>query len=170
VAVLGRRLILLLVLAALLIGGCGGSGADSDATSKTATKSGSTRTIMGPWAGKLTQAGLAPFRVATIVNSDGTGLVAYTGIDCTGHWTLKSGEDPQYVFVEQITSGSGGNCKGSGTVNLVKTSAGTLRYRFTGGGVTSEGLLMPASVRAVFAIFRRTGHTFKASIADKLPK
>jgi hypothetical protein len=169
-----RRSIPLIAVVGLLIAGCGGgddNGKDLGTASKAAVKSGATREIRGPWVGKLRQAGLAPFRVAVIVNSGGTGLVAYTGIDCGGHWMLESGDPPSYTFSEEIASGSGGNCKGRGTVHIRQTPGGTLRYLFEGGGVTSSGFLAPASFRAIATIWKQAGlHTATASLADKLPK
>ena len=157
-----RRLIPPLAIACLLIAGCGGSSgggttAGTATVSTTAVKPGATREISGPWAGKLRQSGLTPFRVAVMISSDGTGVVAYTGIDCAGHWTLESGAPPDYTFFEEITSGSGGKCKGSGTVHLHQTPGGTIRYRFEGGGVTSTGFLVPASVHALLNVFRQVG-------------
>jgi hypothetical protein len=170
--VLVRRLLPLLALSTLLVAGCGGSSDQDRATGTTAvSKLPATKEIIGPWDGKLTQAGMAPFRIGAIIGQDGHGLVGYTGIDCTGHWTLHDSKPPSYVFTEQINHGSGGKCKGTGTVELRQMPGGTLRYRFTGGGVTSSGLLAPASFRAVATIWNQAGlHTEAASIADKLPK
>jgi hypothetical protein len=167
--VLVRRLMLLLAVPVLLVAGCGGS-SDNAATSTSAIKLGPTPEIGGPWAGKLTQAGIAPFRIAVVINDDGTGLVAYTGIDCAGHWSLDSGEAPSYVFTEEITEGRGGECKGTGTVHLTHTAPGKLSYRFEGGGVTSSGLLAPASMRALIAIFGQAGVSFTESDTGKPPR
>jgi len=53
-----------------LLAGCGGSGDDENGTtSMTATQPGSTRAISGPWAGRLTQAGLAPFTWSTPIEA-----------------------------------------------------------------------------------------------------
>jgi hypothetical protein len=172
--VLVRRSIPLLAIVSLLIAGCGGSddnGNDTGTLSTTAVKPGATKEIRGPWVGKLRQAGLAPFRVATVISDGGRASVAYTGIDCGGHWTLESGDPPDYAFFEEITSGTGGECKGSGTVHLRQTPGGTIRYRFEGGGVTSTGFLVPSSVRAVFGIFRQAGlNVARSSVTDTLPK
>jgi hypothetical protein len=67
------------------------------------------------------------------------------------------GSGHEFVFLEQINQGAGGKCKGTGDVEVRKTPGGTLRYRFEGGGVTSQGLLVPASVQAVVAIDREAG-------------
>jgi hypothetical protein len=163
--VLARRSISLLAVVALLVAGCGGGngkdgGTDTHGTatlSTTAVGPGAAKEISGPFAGKLTQAGLAPFRIGVQINPNGTGLVAYTGIDCAGHWTLERRAGPNYTFFEEITSGSGGKCKGSGTVHLLQTRGGTIRYRFEGGGVTSTGFLVPASVHALLSVFREAG-------------
>ena len=168
-----RWLIALIVLPALLIAGCGGS-SDDDGTASVSVKPGSTKEISGPWAGKLTQAGLAPFRVAVVIGENGTGRVAYTGIDCGGQWELDSAKAPNYVFTETINEGAGGECKGSGTVHLIHTRQGSLRYRFEGGGVTSQGSLAPASVHAIIAVFRQAGLPLTpgstATVTDTLPK
>jgi hypothetical protein len=152
-----RRLNAPLSVLVMVLAGCGGSSDGGSTTSTAAATSGPTREIQGPWAGKLTQAGIAPFRVAVVISADGTGLVAYTGIECGGHWRLNSSSAPSYVFTESIDAGAGGKCKGSGTVHLVHTPSGTLQYRFEGGGVTSTGLLVPASAHALTAIFDQAG-------------
>jgi hypothetical protein len=148
-------LIALIALPALLVAGCGGS-SDDDGTVPIAVEPG-TKEISGPWAGELAQARLAPFRVAVVIGENGTGRVAYTGIDCGGRWVLDSANAPNYVFTETINEGAGGECKGTGTVHLIHTPEGSLRYRFEGGGVTSQGSLAPASVHAIIAVFRQAG-------------
>jgi hypothetical protein len=155
--VLVRRLIAPLSVLVMVLAGCGGSSDGDGTTSTAAATSGPTREIEGSWAGKLTQTGISPFRIAVVISADGTGLVAYTGIECGGHWKLNSSAAPQYVFTESIDAGAGGKCKGSGTVHLVHTASGTLQYRFAGGGVTSTGSLAPASARALTAIFDQAG-------------
>jgi hypothetical protein len=160
--VAARRLIALLAVSLLPLAGCGGSDSGTSSTAATPTstaaaKPGSTRAIAGPFAGKLTQAGLAPFRIAVLVGQDGTGLVAYTGIDCGGRWMLGGREGMTYTFTETISQGAGGHCKSSGTVQLTQTRGGTLHYVFQGGGVTSRGFLVPASVHALLAVFREAG-------------
>jgi hypothetical protein len=155
--VIVRRLIALLSVLAMVLAGCGGSSGGDKTTSTAAATGGPAREIQGSWAGKLTQAGIPPFRIAVVISADGTGLVAYTGIECGGHWKLDTSDAPQYVFTESIDAGAGGKCKGSGTVHLVHTPSGTLQYRFEGGGVTSTGFLVPGSAHALTAIFDQAG-------------
>jgi hypothetical protein len=151
--VVARLLIAMFALAALLIG-CGGS-KDDDGTTST-IKGGPAEEIAGTWTGNLSQSGLAPFRIAVVIGADGSGEVAYTGIDCAGTWDLDSGEAPSYVFTETIERGKGGKCKGTGTVHL-RHAGSTLRYRFDGGGVTSAGLLVPANPRDLASVFSEAG-------------
>jgi hypothetical protein len=157
--VLVRRLIALLAVPAMLVAGCGGSGDDGSTISTAAIKPGATKEIGGPWVGKLTQSGLAPFRIAVVIQDDGTGLVAYTGIDCGGRWRLDSGEAPDFIFTETIDRGEGGKCKGTGTVHLTNTASGTLQYRFEGGGVTSRGLLHRTDSAGLKPVFDEAGVT-----------
>jgi hypothetical protein len=96
--------------------------------------------------------------VAAAILTD-SGTVAYTGIDCAGKWKLIGGGDPgpTYVFRETIKKGAGEACKGTGTVHLDLLAPKRIRYRFEGGGVTSHGILRPASSRVYTAIFREAG-------------
>jgi hypothetical protein len=154
-----RSLPAVLVVVALVTAGCASSDDNSSSSSSTtATKGGSTQGIVGQWTGTLTQAGLPPFRVAALIFS-GAGRVAYTGIDCAGDWKLDSGGDSSgsYVFTETINEGASGKCKGTGTVHLDPFAPKRLRYRFEGGGVSSEGILRPARTRVWAAIFRQAG-------------
>ncbi len=152
-----RRLIAPLSVLVMVLAGCGGSSGGDSTGSTAAATSGPAAQIQGPWTGQLTQAGISPFRIAVVISADGTGLVAYTGIECGGHWKLDSSAPPQYVFTESIDAGAGGKCKGSGTVHLVHTPSGTLQYRFEGGGVTSTGSLVPAGAHTLTAIFDQAG-------------
>jgi hypothetical protein len=180
--VLVRWLIALLAVPVLLIAGCGGSSDDAstpknsvvlddEGTPTAIVKPGSTREISGPWAGKLRQSGLAPFRVAVVI-FNGTGRVAYTGIDCAGDWKLAGGGDPgpAYVFRETINEGAGGVCKGTGTVHLENFASKRLHYRFDGGGVTSQGILRPARTRVWAAIFREAGVQMGTGTSEPCPK
>jgi hypothetical protein len=155
--VLARFPLALLGVIALVVVGCGGDSNSSNSTSAAAIKGGSSVEISGAWAGKLTQARLAPFKVAVAI-FNGTARVAYTGIDCAGDWKLAGGGDPgpAYVFTETINQGAGGKCKGTGTVHLERSS-NRLRYRFAGGGVTSEGVLRHAPTHEFVTIFRKAG-------------
>jgi hypothetical protein len=154
-----RWLIRSVAALALLVGGCGGSDDSSNATSTTATKE-STQSIAGQWTGKLTQGGLPPFRVAVAIFSSG-GKVAYTGIDCAGDWKLEGGRlsTGSYVFRETITSGAGGNCKGTGRVHLEHLASNRLQYRFEGGGVTSRGFLHRTDAAGLKPVFDEAGVT-----------
>jgi hypothetical protein len=164
-----RWLLAVLVVVALATAGCGGS--DENSTSTAATKGGSTRRIVGQWAGTLTQAGLPPFHVAALIFS-GAGRVAYTGIDCAGDWKLDSGGDSSgsYVFTETINQGAGGVCKGTGKVHLENFAPKRLRYSFEGGGVTSQGILRPARTQVWTAIFREAGVQVGTDRSEPCPK
>jgi hypothetical protein len=166
-----RWLLAVLVVAALVTAGCGGSDDNSSSSSPTAATKGSTQGIVGQWAGTLTQAGLPPFRVAALIFS-GAGKVAYTGIDCAGDWKLESGGDSSgsYVFSETINEGAGGECQGTGTVHLDSSAPKRLRYRFEGGGVSSQGILRPARTRIWAAIFRQAGVAVGTSSGGNCPK
>jgi hypothetical protein len=162
-----RGLGLLLSVVVLLVGGCG-SGEDS--SDVTAPGEGITRQIAGRWTGELRQEGLKPFEVAVDIGSDGSGQVAYTGIECGGDWTLhqvQPGTPPRYVFTEEIKEGSGGKCKGTGTVSLSpiqghspnQPAYSRLNYSFTGGGVTSLGLLHRTDTAHLAPVFEQAGIT-----------
>jgi hypothetical protein len=141
------------LLAAILAVGCGGSAEDRSPT----LQAPSTRAIAGDWTGRLIQTGLPPFRIAVAINPRAGGAVAYTGIRCGGIWTAISGDPPAtYVFREGIKFGSGGKCKGTGTVSL-KRDGQRLDYVFHGGGVTSRGILSRTTPRALNRVFRQIG-------------
>jgi hypothetical protein len=159
-----RGLGLLLALAVLLIGGCGSDDAGEETTLN------NTRQISGSWTGTLHQEGLAPFEIAVDIGGDATARVAYTGIDCGGEWTLdevRPSSPPGYLFTEQITEGSGGACKGTGTVTLspIQRHAPNgpaytrMNYSFTGGGVISRGLLHRIHAGEVAPVFKQAGVT-----------
>jgi hypothetical protein len=110
--------------------GCGGS-------------SGAARFVVGRWHGELHQRAVAPFRITVTVGSLSTtaaNRVRYTGINCGGHWTYLGTSGVTVRFREVIDSGRGGKCKGVGEVTLSREGP-RLRYRFSGGGVVSRGLL-----------------------------
>jgi hypothetical protein len=162
-----RGLALLLAIGALLIGGCGD---DEDAANLTTPGEGVTRQISGRWAGQLHQEGLKPFEIAADIGSDSTARVAYTGIECGGSWeltTVRESLPPQYGFTETIEEGSGGNCKGTGTVSLSPIQGDApnapaysrMNYQFTGGGVTSRGLLHRTDSPTLARVFREAGVT-----------
>jgi hypothetical protein len=100
--------------------------------------------ISGEWKGRLTQKGLKPFTVtATIVSLERSkqNVVRYTGIDCSGTWDYLGATATAYRFREVIDRGQGGKCKGVGTVALTPLTDDRVDYVFTGGGITSEGVL-----------------------------
>jgi hypothetical protein len=156
---------LLLAIGALLSAGCGNGG---ESSAVTAPGEGITRQISGRWTGTLHQEGLKPFEVAVDIGSDGNGQVAYTGIECGGEWSLdevRPSVPPRYRFTEKITEGAGGNCKGSGTVELTpiqghspnRPAYNRMNYSFTGAGVTSRGLLHRTDTAHLTPIFRQAG-------------
>jgi hypothetical protein len=164
--VLRRRLIALAFSLSLLLAGCG----DDDAGDGTTLGNleGITRQIAGGWTGKLRQKGLAPFEIAVDIAADGTGQVAYTGIECGGEWTLdgvQPSTPPRYLFTEEIKEGAGGACKGTGTVSLSpiqghapnRPAYTRMNYRFTGGGVTSRGLLRRTHSAGLAPVFEEAG-------------
>ena len=140
-----------------LLAGCGGG--DSSGTEDAALP------IAGDWTGTLEQKGLAPFRIAVQIEASGTGRVAYTGIECGGVWDIHdilSSLPPQYEITERINQGAGGECKGSGAVSLQPESSShdsRLRYEFTGGGVTSRGLLHRTDSAGLKPVFDEAGVT-----------
>ncbi len=157
-----RRLGVLVLASTLCCAGCGSGGNDGGTTTAVV----STPEIAGDWAGTLTQKGLAPFRIAVRISPDGTGRVAYTGIECGGRWTLKSAlaSSPPagYNFRERITQGTGGNCKGRGVVSIGPDSPRApkkLGYGFTGGGVSSEGTLHKTDAAGLKPVFDEAGVT-----------
>jgi hypothetical protein len=162
-----RGLGLLLAIGALLIGGCGNDEGSGDVT---APGEGTTRQISGRWIGTLHQEGLKPFEIAADIGSDASGEVAYTGIECGGDWTLveiQPSTPPGYVFTEEISEGAGGNCKGTGRVLLFPVQSyapnqpayNRMNYQFTGGGVTSRGLLRRTDIAHQAPIFEQAGVT-----------
>jgi hypothetical protein len=161
-----RRKVCLVSLGIVLLAGC----SDDDAGNLTTPGEGITRQIAGSWAGKLQQAELPPFKIAVDTTSDGSGRVAYTGIECGGGWTLEGvrpSTPPRYVFKEEINEGAGGTCKGTGTVSLSPIQGHSpnrpaytrLNYSFTGGGVASRGLLHRIHAGAEAPIFEQAGVT-----------
>jgi branched-chain amino acid transport system substrate-binding protein len=101
--------------------------------------------IVGEWSGRLSQEGMAPFRVWATIRSLAGGAgnrVRYSGLDCRGTWTPLRRRGSAYRFRENITAGRSDACKGTGTVTLRPTGdPDALRYRFRGGGVTSHGTI-----------------------------
>jgi len=164
--VVGRRLCLLALGIPLLVG-CG-SGANPDDLTALGNSEGITRQIAGEWRGNLHQKGMAPFKVAVKITPSGSGQVAYTGIRCGGEWSLTgvaSSIPPRYQFTEKITQGAGGSCKGKGSVSLLPIQGFSpnepaykrMNYSFSGGGVSSRGLLHRVHAGAEAALFRQAG-------------
>jgi hypothetical protein len=157
-----RWLTLALAVCVVLLVGCGGGSGGGNEVPKD---------YSGDWTGTLKQKGLHPFQVAARIDLAGSGRVAYTGIDCGGTWTslraLRS--DPPYITVrERINQGAGGECKGSGLVGLhpVRRCEGpehdqcefrNIEYTFTGGGVSSQGLLHRTDAAGLKLVFDEAG-------------
>jgi hypothetical protein len=110
--------------------------------------------VVGDWQGTLQQKGIKPFPVSVTIASatdPAKNPVHYGGqIDCSGTWSYLNPQGSEVRFRERIDSGAGGDCKGTGTVTVEPTGgAGNsegactefLAYRFTGGGVSSRGVL-----------------------------
>jgi hypothetical protein len=166
---LGRRHPLLLALGIVVLAGCGSSGSASEEPGQGANQ-GISRQIAGRWTGKLHQKGLAPFDVAVRIGSNGLARVAYTGIECGGDWNfshVSASAPPRYRFIERIEEGAGQTCKGVGKVSLAPIQSGVpnepaykrLKYRFTGGGVTSSGTLHRTDIEHLGPIFKEAGVT-----------
>jgi hypothetical protein len=101
--------------------------------------------ITGVWEGELRQEGLRPFEVRATIRSPEDirqSTVHYTGIDCSGTWTVERVREMTVYFLETIERGEGGDCKGVGTVQITPLPGEErLDYAFRGGGVESEGTL-----------------------------
>jgi len=99
--------------------------------------------IAGTWSGTLEQRGIKPFTVRVTIASaqkPAKNPVSYTGLSCAGTWDFQSREEAGYHFREVISRGAGAKCKGVGDVT-VTPRGNRLAYRFSGGGVTSSGVL-----------------------------
>jgi len=164
--VLGRHLSVPLVALLLMAAGCGSDQVSEPGISGADT--GATRQISGNWAAILHQKGLGPFQIAVDITADGTARVAYSGIECGGDWSLdgvQTSAPPRYVFAERISEGAGDTCKGTGTVSLSPIQRNSpnepaysrMRYRFTGGGVESRGLLRRTDTSRMDKVFGQAG-------------
>jgi hypothetical protein len=153
-------LITVTVLGILVLAGCGEKEENLEPAPTTAA-SDPTAEIAGDWTGQLAQKGLAPFQVAVRIEASGTAQVAYTGINCGGAWTPSgapvASTGPAFTFEETIDRGAGGTCKGSGTVVVTHEPNDALRYRFTGGGVTSRGVLQRTDAPGLRPVFEHAG-------------
>jgi hypothetical protein len=152
-----------------VLAGCG-SGGNPGAEAGISVGEGVTRQISGRWTGDLRQQGLEPFEIGVDIGADSTAKVAYTGIQCGGDWTLDRAEastPPRYLFTETIDEGAGGTCKGTGMVSLVPIQRHAangpayiqMNYTFTGGGVTSQGLLHRTDASHLAPVFKEAGLT-----------
>jgi len=161
------RSVCVLALGIPLLAGCGGDGSADDLTALGSSQ-GITRQIAGEWSGKLHQRGIPPFTVAVKITPSGGGQVAYTGIRCGGEWTLTDvvpSTPPEYNFTEKITRGARGRCKGRGSVSLLPIQGFSpnepaykrMNYSFSGGGVSSRGLLHRVHAGAEAAVFKQAG-------------
>ena len=129
-----------LALLALVLGACGEREEPEIDTSTTAPEF----QITGEWQGRLTQKGLKPFVArATITSLERSkqNTVHYTEINCSGNWDYLGASATAYRFREVIDRGAGKVCKGTGTVTLTPLTDERVDYVFTGGGVTSRGVL-----------------------------
>lgn len=101
--------------------------------------------ITGIWEGTLEQKGLKPFEARAVIRSpedSRESTVDYTGIDCSGTWTVLEVTGKTVTFLESIESGEGGDCKGVGKVQITaEPGEERLSYEFRGGGVESSGTL-----------------------------
>jgi hypothetical protein len=165
--VLRRPLFLPIFALVLLMAGCGGVN-DTGEPGVTGAELGLTRQISGNWTGKLHQKGQPPFKIAVDIGADSTAQVAYSGIECGGGWTLdgvQTSVPPRYLFTEEIKKGAGGTCKGTGTVSISPIQGNSpsepaynqLSYEFSGGGVTSRGLLHRTDPAGIARIFDKAG-------------
>jgi hypothetical protein len=101
--------------------------------------------ITGSWEGTLRQKGFRPFEVSATIRSPEdirASTVRYTAIDCSGTWTVERVRETTVYFLETIDRGEGGQCKGTGTVEITpQPGEERLDYVFRGGGIESEGVL-----------------------------
>jgi hypothetical protein len=133
------------VLAAALISGCSEKEETIVESTPRTTENDVLADIVGLWEGELRQKGLPPFQVRASIRSPRDRRVTrveYSGIDCSGTWTVERVRDMTVYFLESIDRGEGGDCKGVGTVEITpQPGEERLDYLFRGGGVKSEGTL-----------------------------
>ena len=131
-------------LAAAVISGCGEKEEPPVQPSPT-TENDVLADISGAWEGELEQKGLKPFHARAVIRSpedSRQSTVQYTGIDCSGTWTVMDVKGETVNFLERIDSGEGGECEGTGRVEITpEPGEERLAYEFRGGGVESSGTL-----------------------------
>jgi hypothetical protein len=130
-------------IGALVLGGCGGGGSDSSASTAESPAKASAY-VLGGWRGTLHQTGMPPFAISAEIRSledPQQNRVSYSAIRCSGNWTYLGRKEGSFRFREVIDRGAGGSCKGVGQVSLTPITADTARYEFRGAGIVSRGLL-----------------------------
>jgi hypothetical protein len=170
----GRWMILLLCLLAVLLAGCGDGDPDKPLVNldRVIPSDPTIAALQGDWKGELKQSGVPPFEVAVSFTPGAPTRVAYTGIECGGTWTVTGTLDslpPYYLFDERIDQGEGDECKGTGSVSLnpeepCRKPEGEacavyqhLHYEFRGGGVVSKGVLTRVSETELETVFDEAG-------------
>ena len=137
--------LLVAALAAALLAGCGEKEETVVESTPRTTQADVLADITGSWEGTLQQKGLKPFEVQATIRSPEDirqSTVHYTEIDCSGTWTVERVRGDTVSFLESIDRGEGGECKGTGTVEITpQPGEDKLDYAFHGGGVESEGTL-----------------------------
>jgi hypothetical protein len=133
------------LLAAALLAGCGEKEETVVESTPRTTENDVLADVTGSWEGTLRQKGLKPFEARATIRSPEDvrqSTVHYTGIDCSGTWTVERVRGKTVSFLESIDRGEGGECKGTGTVQITpEPGEERLDYVFRGGGVESEGTL-----------------------------
>lgn len=133
------------LLAAALLAGCGEKEETVVESTPRTTENDVLADIVGSWEGTLRQKGLNPYEVQASIRSPRdrrVSTVHYTGIDCSGTWTVERVREMTVYFLESIDRGEGGQCEGTGTVEITpEPGESRLDYVFRGGGVESEGTL-----------------------------
>ena len=151
-AMKGKRLLhglALAVFATAVLGGCGEKEepavqTDTETTPRT-TENDILADITGAWEGEVRQKGLKPFEVRALIRSpedSRQSTVHYSGIDCSGTWTVLNVKGKTVSFLESIERGEGGDCEGTGKVEITpEPGEARLAYEFRGDGAASSGTL-----------------------------
>jgi hypothetical protein len=148
-AMSGRNLLLFGLIAAVLaaeaLSACGEKAEPMIESTPRTTENDVLADITGAWEGELEQKGLKPFQVRAVIRSpedSRESTVHYTGIDCSGTWTVLEVTGKTVSFLESIERGEGGDCKGVGRVEITaEPGEERLAYEFRGGGIESSGTL-----------------------------